>query len=315
MFDLPLPDDPDFDRLLFRSAGLVIGSFRAAPDHPRFTDSGPARNHLFVFPRTTVSIRHEGRPEFITGPPFVTLYNRGQRYRRARVTRDGDRCEWFALAPPLLLEVLAETDPAVVERPAAPFAVSHGPSEPGLYLRQRRLVDCLRSATPPEPLEVEETALGIARDVAVLAERARGRSVEAPPAPDPSPRHRDLAESAKRLLAASFREPLGVAELARRLDSSPFHLCRVFRAQTGWSLHRYRDEIRLRAALEELPGRHGDLSALALELGYSSHSHFTAAFRRAFSVAPSELVRRPARRAIRGAALRSGRARRRGAPA
>ena len=30
-----------------------------------------------------------------------------------------------------------------------------------------------------------------------------------------------------------------------------------------------------------------DLSRLALDLGYSSHSHFTAAFRRSFDVPPS----------------------------
>jgi len=318
MLDSAFDDDSGFDRLLFASPSLLVGSFRAAPDHPRFADSGPVRNHLFVFPRTTVSIAHEGGRAFVAGPPFVTLYNRGQRYRRGRVTRDGDRCEWFALAPELLLEVLSAVDPSAVDRPATPFRVTHGPSDPRLYLRQRRLVDRLRSATPPDALETEEIALDLARGVAAAAEAGRGHECEERSLPAGARRHRDLAANAQRLLAERFREPLGVAELARRLDCSPFHLCRVFQRETGWSLHRCREELRLRAALEEIPARHGDLTGLALELGYSSHSHFTAAFRRAFAVTPSAWRRQGGvdrRRATRGAALRSGRARRRDAPA
>jgi len=314
MFDRTYDDDPGFDRLLFASPSLVIGSFRAAPEHPRFADSGPTRNHLFVFPRTTVSIEHEGGRAFIAGPPFVTLYNRGQRYRRGRVTCDGDRCEWFALAPELLLDIVAAVDPTVVERPTAPFRVTHGPSDPRLYLCQRRLVDRLRSATPPEPLETEEIVLGLARGVAGAIELARGDGGDERALPGRASHRRDLAASAMQLLAERFREPLGIAELARRLDCSPFHLCRVFHHETGWSLHRCREALRLRAALEELPDRSGDLTALALDLGYSSHSHFTAAFRRAFALTPSEWTRSAGRedrrRATRGAALRSGRARR-----
>ena len=42
--------------------------------------------------------------------------------------------------------------------------------------------------------------------------------------------------------------------------------------------------------LAELP-RRDDLTALALDLGFSSHSHFTAAFRRAFGRPPAEFRR------------------------
>jgi AraC family transcriptional regulator len=44
--------------------------------------------------------------------------------------------------------------------------------------------------------------------------------------------------------------------------------------------------------MERLVQQETDLAALALDLGFASHSHFSDAFRRAFGVAPSECRRR-----------------------
>ena len=66
-----------------------------------------------------------------------------------------------------------------------------------------------------------------------------------------------------------------------------FHLARVFKARTGFSLHAYRNQLRLRAALERLAEPGVDLIDIALDLGFSSHSHFTETFRRSFGKTPS----------------------------
>jgi len=50
--------------------------------------------------------------------------------------------------------------------------------------------------------------------------------------------------------------------------------------------------LRLRAALERLAEQEPDLTRLALDLGFTSHSPLSVAFRRAFGVAPSECRRR-----------------------
>ena len=99
--------------------------------------------------------------------------------------------------------------------------------------------------------------------------------------------HRELAEAAKSEIASDLSVRRSLGELARTLHTSPFHLARVFRAETGFTLAGYRQALRLRAALERLPGNDRDLSALALELGFSSHSHFTATFTREYGVPPS----------------------------
>jgi AraC-like DNA-binding protein len=56
-------------------------------------------------------------------------------------------------------------------------------------------------------------------------------------------------------------------------------------------VHRHLTVLRLRAALPLLRERPRDLAGLALELGFSSHSHFTGAFRRDYGLTPSQLLR------------------------
>ncbi|MEZ4619900.1 MAG: helix-turn-helix domain-containing protein [Caldilineaceae bacterium] len=56
-------------------------------------------------------------------------------------------------------------------------------------------------------------------------------------------------------------------------------------------MHQYTAQLRMRAALERITDPGTDLTAVALDLGYSSHSHFTSAFRRAFGILPSALRR------------------------
>ena len=64
-------------------------------------------------------------------------------------------------------------------------------------------------------------------------------------------------------------------------------MCRLFRRHAGLPLHRYRRRLRLREALRRLADGERDLTGLALDLGFSEHSHFTNAFRAEFSVPPS----------------------------
>ena len=141
----------------------------------------------------------------------------------------------------------------------------------------------------PDALFVEEATM-------TLLDRVASRITAEEVAPGPSAAHRDLANAASALLATRFAEPLTLPALARRLGTSPFHLARVFRRATGRSLHALRTALRLRAAIEPLlDGGADDLTRLALELGFSSHSHFSAAFRAAFAVPPTRLRRLPAR--------------------
>lgn len=269
------------DRAIFVSPVLKVGIFRCPPDDARFRDSGPAEHHLVVFPRTSVWIRHEGGRPFVADPGVATTYNRGQPYSRSALSRDGDRCDWFALEPPALPALARHTGGRIAEDPERPFTTEFVGVPPRLYAAQRRVLHAVAAAA--DPLEVEERALAVV--AAVLAPSA---GAPTPAATGTAGSHRELAMAARAELARDLFAPLDLATLAARLAVSPWHLCRVFREQCGTTLHAMRRDLRLRAALEHLgPEAAGMLSRLAHACGFSSHSHFTAAFRRQFGVPPS----------------------------
>ena len=117
-----------------------------------------------------------------------------------------------------------------------------------------------------------------------------------PPAPVQSAQTRRLIRRAKDFLEANFRERLHLADVASAVGGSPAYVTDVFSRFEGVPLHAYLTQLRLGRALLQLPDA-DDLSALALDLGFSSHSHFTLAFRRCFGCTPSEF-RRSTRRSI-----------------
>jgi AraC-like DNA-binding protein len=240
---------------------------------------------LFVFPRESVWIQHEGGRAFVADANTVTYYNAGQRYRRSRLSAWGDRCEWFAFSALAVTETLAAYEPAVRDRIDRPFRFSHGPADSSSYLQQRLIVEHVTREPRPDRLYVEEAILEVLERVAAGAyeqhELPAGRSARAG-------RDVDLAEAARDVIARRYRIDLSLADIAGAIGGSVFHLARAFRRRTGFSMHRYRNQLRLRVALERLGDPRIDLSRLALDLGFSSHSHFTETFRRSFGRTPSD---------------------------
>ena len=137
-------------------------------------------------------------------------------------------------------------------------------------------------------MEIEESALALL-DAACAVSRG----------PAPSERWIRRAERVREVLAARLADRLTLAQVAREVGVSPFHLARGFRQATGLPLHRYLNQLRLRVALGRLTGTGGDLLDLALDTGFGSHAHFTDAFRREFGVPPSRFRPAPSRHELR----------------
>lgn len=282
-----------FDTLLFESAILAIGKFRAWPDHPRFSDSGPTRGYLVVFPRTLVRIAHEGGEPFVAGPDLVTYYNRARRTG----ARASTACRTAANGSP---------------SPPTSFVTPSGRTTP-----TRRIAGTGTSFSPPVRAMPGPTfASGASSRPCPTRERIPGKwrrrcwessrrfstpstgIAAATPARRGHPRRsggpaRSLRKRAREL-GRSFRRSGGISGLARTLDVSPFQLCRIFRRETGTTLHGFRERLRIAAALERLRESRAELTDIALDLGYSSHSHFSASFRREFGVTPSAARAGPA---------------------
>jgi AraC-like DNA-binding protein len=217
----------------------------------------------------------------------VVLHNPGESYQSEHPFGCCDRGSVIAVSCELLLDVMAHHDPAARERPQALFrhAYAHGFSR--ACLLQRRLIRSLQGQAQPEPLAVEAAVLEL------LGEVAAGCAPDGSPAirHDPSRVRRDYVQDAKALLQRRFREPLGLTDIARALYVSTYHLCRLFKEETGMPIHRYLTRLRLREALERISGGETGLTDLALNVGFSCHSHFTRAFCREFGVTPSEVRR------------------------
>jgi AraC-like DNA-binding protein len=273
---------PPLDRIVFRSPLVTVGAFRCPSWHPSFRDSGPIQNDVFVFPRRSVRLQHDGGTPFLADPRVVTLYNRGQRYRRYPVS-EADDCEWFAVERGVFRDAVRHFDPSVDDHPDRPLRHPYGPCPPRVYFAQRALYERLRAGQEVDAAEIEETVLGLLGGVLEPAYlfwgsrsgRRRG-----------GPRSGEIAEAARILVSDRLGEPFRLSDVASAVGVSVFHLCRAFRAATGETLHSHRNRMRLQAALERLNGGE-DLTAVALDLGYSSHSHFSAAFRALFGVTPS----------------------------
>ncbi len=270
------------DVVVFASPLVRVGRWRCPAAHPIFADSGPTPEALFVFPRESVWIRHEGREPFVADANTVTYYNKGQSYTRQQLSVRGDQCEWFAVAPEAIAETLSAHEPAAIDRPDRPFQFTHGPSDSVSYLRQRLVFEHVSRERTADRLFVEEAVVSILGDVIRLAYERIG--LQAPPK---RRRDVDLVEAARDVIARRFKDNLSLGDVARDVDSSVFHLARVFKARTGFSLHAYRNQLRLREALERLAEPDVDLIDIALDLGFSSHSHFTDTFRRSFGRTPS----------------------------
>jgi AraC-like DNA-binding protein len=100
-----------------------------------------------------------------------------------------------------------------------------------------------------------------------------------------------VAASRTRIVQAflneSFAQPLRLVDVARVAGCSVWHVSKQFRRATGVTIHAWLTRLRLRHALEALHDGAGDLTRVALVAGFSSHSHFAAAFRAEFGMTPA----------------------------
>ena len=99
-----------------------------------------------------------------------------------------------------------------------------------------------------------------------------------------------LIGAAKELIGTADA-PRSLTSIAAQLDVSPAYLTDQFRRHEGMPIARYQRRLRLSRALVELPHTQ-DIAALALELGFSSHAHFSTAFRATYGETPSMYRRR-----------------------
>jgi AraC family transcriptional regulator len=130
-----------------------------------------------------------------------------------------------------------------------------------------------------DPLEVEETGLA-------LLSYALRRSQENRAPQRRSSKIPRLIDIAKVVLLTHPEKNWSLTAIARILGCSPFYLTHSFREYVGVPLHRYQLHTRLARAIDLLLETNQDLTSIAVNLGFSSHSHFTSSFRQSVGCTP-----------------------------
>lgn len=247
-------------------------------DHRRPGVEECATATSLTFPYRGVYIRHLGRDQAVAEANQVLLFNEGEGYRVSHPLNGGDasltllidEAQFRELAP---RELVRES--ATLAFRQQRLRIDAGTQALVATLRHR-----LQRGTA-KPLEAEGLALA-------LAQRALGpRTTHTPGATAARQR---LVDRAKVVLASDPARRWTLAEIAAEVGASPVYLTQVFQQVEGMPLYRYQMQVRLARALDLLP-QYDDLTALSLDLDFSSHSHFTAAFRATYGQTPSEFRR------------------------
>ncbi len=295
------PENPITYRALYESPILKVDDYRC-----RISRGGPAAeehsdSNNIALMRHGAFCKHFGRRNVTADVNQAVFFSKGSTYRVSHPADCGDRGTGFVLSPAVLNDIIRELDPSIDDHPERPFPFVTGPCDSGVFWRHRELIQRLETAEsdPLDPLCAEVTALQLIADVLEAAFARHGRRVpQVRRRNDTDADHADRAEAVKIYLASRLCERITLDDVARAVYASPFHLARLFQQRTGMPVHRYLTLLRLRASLERLAGGENNLTALALELGFSSHSHFTDAFRREFGRTPSDVRRNASHRTL-----------------
>jgi AraC family transcriptional regulator len=253
-----------------------------APRSPRGEEE-VAGSHQLVFVRSGVFVKHVGRRQIVGDPSRVLFFNRGDTYRVSHPVDGGDTCTMITCSSATWAELLSRHDEAAKDR-EAPFTRTHAAAPIHGMARVQRLRRMLRDGAT-EPVAIEEATTRVVD--AVFANTRRSEAKARRTATRAA--RRELAEHTALVLSSKPEARHSLSGLAKTVNASPFHLARVFREETGDSIHQHLLKLRLAIALDRVLDRADPLSTIAHSLGFSSHAHFTTTFQRAFGQTPSAI--------------------------
>lgn len=284
---VPIPTCDNEGQILYRSARVRIGHFARQPDDPRFRFSGLTGEHVLVFCQRSVRLQRMGEPPFVTDSMIVPLFNPDQIYFRHGVCELGERANWVGLDAELLATLQDEAGRGEAPSYERLWTLPYVRCDAWSYLVQAELVALLETAPETDTELVERAVVALARRAIHEEIRSERRRLGQPHRESTERRSAELVERARSLFVQEASERESLDAIARRIGCSASTLNRSFRQQLDVSVHQYRLQRRLRNALTELEAGDSNVTEVALRCGFSSHSHFTTAFRAKLGVTPS----------------------------
>jgi AraC family transcriptional regulator len=273
---------------LLDAPDLFFAELTCRPDDPEWGEENLVTRHIVALPSTPVWQYHDGAERQLLNQNNVVLHHAGSEYRRERFRDGGYRCLFLVPTPVLMREVAAGEDPSIADSQEVRFPASVAPLDGPTFALSRLAARCLRPGGPAGGAGAREALYEVLRRVV----RASGVSASKRSAVSPATARarREIVEEAKEMLNGAPVGRVPLDDLARSLFTSPYHLARIFRAATGFSIHGYATHLRLRTGFDRIQASADRIGDVGAALGYHSHSHFTSAFRRAFGMTPSVLA-------------------------
>lgn len=271
-------------RRVYQSDIVVVEDVLCRPCTSACGGEEHAVSNDIVFPRIGSFVKHDSWGRSVADANHLLFFSQGESYEISHPVNGGDSCTVFSFANDVLREGLEDLCVGERNDNSAFFPQSHCGADSNAWLLHHRLRRRL-VAGAAQDVTSDERALDLLGAVARnLRQRMEKRYRNS--RPRTASAHRDLAHAVQLVLAGHYGSAPSLTELARIVHSSPFHLSRLFRGIVGVPIHRYLNALRLRASLERLAEGEPDLTRLALDLGYSSHGHFSTAFHREFAITP-----------------------------
>jgi AraC-like DNA-binding protein len=262
-------------KVLLESETLQIGLFESRPASDACGEVERQSLNAIVLPFAGLFSKHEAPGRHVTGTPSHAIYFAPEApYRISFPGGIGDRAITLRFADALAPEQLGR------DRPASQGLL------PANAMMLRNLLWTRLDKGEVDDFEAESLGLDLL-DMSLSSVRPAKLPVRA----SAQARRRRALERVKEAVASAPSSKWNVARLAGVANLSPFHLCHVFRDMVGTSIYDYVLHERLAQALPAVLDCGADLTGIALDAGFASHSHFTARFKGFFGVTPVALRR------------------------
>jgi len=275
-------------RILRHGADYSIGVWTC--HHPPREAQGEERSalHSIALPTRGVYERVFGGSRDFIDATRVAFFNAAEPYEVLHPVEGGDTSTVIELSA-TLVENLVSAGYEWTDTASEPhFAVRSAPLPGRLFHRHRALLHSLRK-DHIDPLEVCQSVYCLIGDVLTEVGAHRAVSARRLPSARQARIERAAVFRALEFIHAHFRQPITLARIAAAAAYSPFHFLRMFQREIGVPVHRYVIRLRLRITYEEILDGPHDLSRIAFNTGFSSHSHMTESFRREFGLVPSQV--------------------------
>ena len=253
-------------RTLHSSCLGLVEDFSAPGDCP--APCGHSPEYQLVFPYAGAFEWHVGAKSVFLDVTRVLFVGAGEDYADRHVAGGGHDSIIITPRASMLQELCGHAAPS--RHPA--FQCVSKPATPSMHMLNHRLLHV--EASGNDPLAGDELMVALLTEVLAKTQNvARASPLR-------------VVDWAKQFLHAHVCEPISLNEIADAVQVSGAYLTQAFTQSEGMPLCRYHMRLRLNRALVDLP-RCEDITGLALDLGFSSHAHFSNAFKSLFGISPS----------------------------